>query len=128
MPSMKRALMFTAYDLIIWVTPCATESELALSGKKNRRSFHPWSRGVQADFAVRNLTQSKTILLIWVVTWKALYLVAIKSNRWFNLIFKKYDMARKNSEAYSVSAGIYLFLVLFPILISCYQLFSKYVY
>ena len=34
MPNMKRALMFTAYDLIIFVTPRATESELALSGKK----------------------------------------------------------------------------------------------
>ena len=33
---MKRALMFTAYDLIIFVTPRATESELALSGKKQK--------------------------------------------------------------------------------------------
>ena len=31
---MKRALMFTAYELIICLTPYATGSELALSGKK----------------------------------------------------------------------------------------------
>ena len=31
---MKRALMFTAHGLIICVTPGATGSELALSGKK----------------------------------------------------------------------------------------------
>ena len=31
---MKRALMFTAHELIICVTPGATGSELALSGKK----------------------------------------------------------------------------------------------
>ena len=33
---MKRALMFTAYQLIICVTPRATGSELALSGKKQK--------------------------------------------------------------------------------------------
>ena len=37
-------------------------------------------------------------------------------------------MARKDSEAYSIFEGIYVFLVLFPILISLYQLFSKYIY
>ena len=37
-------------------------------------------------------------------------------------------MVRKDSEAYSMSKGIYLFLVLFSVLISCYQLFSKYIY
>ena len=31
---MKRGLMFNAYELIICVTPHATGSELALSGKK----------------------------------------------------------------------------------------------
>ena len=36
-------------------------------------------------------------------------------------------MARKDSEAYSISEGIYVFVVLFPILIFCYQLFSNYV-
>ena len=34
MPNMKRALMFTAHELIICVTPLVTGSELALSGKK----------------------------------------------------------------------------------------------
>ena len=33
---MKRTLMFTAYELIICVTPRTTESELALSGKKTK--------------------------------------------------------------------------------------------
>ena len=33
---MKRALMFTAYELIICVTPRATGSEFALSGKKQK--------------------------------------------------------------------------------------------
>ena len=33
---MKRALMFTAHELIICVTPRATGSELALSGKKQK--------------------------------------------------------------------------------------------
>ena len=37
-------------------------------------------------------------------------------------------MVRKDSEAYSMSEGIYVFLVLFRVLISCYQLFSNYVY
>ena len=37
-------------------------------------------------------------------------------------------MARKDSEAYSMFEGICVFLVLFPILISWYQLFSKYIY
>ena len=36
MPIMKRTLMFTAYELIICVTPRTTESELALSGKKQK--------------------------------------------------------------------------------------------
>ena len=31
---MERALMFTAYELIIYVTPRATGSELGLLGKK----------------------------------------------------------------------------------------------
>ena len=34
MPNIKRALMFTAYELIICVTPGETGSELALSVKK----------------------------------------------------------------------------------------------
>ena len=54
-------------------------------------------------------------------------LVSIKSYRCFNLIFKKWDMARKDSEVYSISEGIYVFVVLFPIWIFCYQLFSNYV-
>ena len=33
---MKRAFMFTAYELIICVTPYATRGELALSGKKQK--------------------------------------------------------------------------------------------
>ena len=33
---MERALIFTAYKLIIYVTPHATGSELALSGKKQK--------------------------------------------------------------------------------------------
>ena len=33
---MKRTLMFTAYELIICVTPRATGSKLALSGKKQK--------------------------------------------------------------------------------------------
>ena len=37
-------------------------------------------------------------------------------------------MVRKDSEAYSMYEGIYVFLVLFPILVFYYQLFSKYVY
>ena len=54
---MKRALMFTtAYELIICITPYATGSELALSGK-NRRPFHPRSHGVQAGFTMRNTTR-----------------------------------------------------------------------
>ena len=37
MPNMKRAyLTFTAYELIICVTPRATGSKLALSGKKQK--------------------------------------------------------------------------------------------
>ena len=36
MPNMKRTLMFTAYELIICVTPRATGSKLALSGKKQK--------------------------------------------------------------------------------------------
>ena len=52
---MERALIFTAYKLIIYVTPRATGSELALSGK-NRRLFNPWSHDVQAGFTVRNPT------------------------------------------------------------------------
>ena len=48
--------MFTAYELIIGVKPCATGSEFALSGK-NRRPFHPRSHGVQAGFTVRNPTR-----------------------------------------------------------------------
>ena len=43
--------MFTAYELIIGVKPCATGSEFALSGK-NRRPFHPRSHGVQAGFTM----------------------------------------------------------------------------
>ena len=52
---MERALMFTADELIICVTPRAPGSELALSGK-NRRPFQPRSHGVQAGFTVRNPT------------------------------------------------------------------------
>ena len=52
---MKRALMFTAYELIICLTPYATGSELALSGKK-QETFHPRSYGVQADFTLGNPT------------------------------------------------------------------------
>ena len=52
---MERALIFTAYKLIIYVTPRATGSELALSGK-NRRLFNPWSHDVQTGFTVRNPT------------------------------------------------------------------------
>ena len=37
-------------------------------------------------------------------------------------------MVRKDSEAYSMYEGIYVFLVLFSILVFYYQLFSKYVY
>ena len=33
---MERALMFTAYELIICVTPRATGSEFVLSGKKQK--------------------------------------------------------------------------------------------
>ena len=33
---MKRTLMFTAYELIICVTPRTTGSELVLSGKKQK--------------------------------------------------------------------------------------------
>ena len=53
-----------------------------------------------------------------------------KRYRWFNLILKKKkkDMERIGSKAYSMSERIYVFQILFPILISCYQLFSKYVY
>ena len=36
MPNTKRALVFTAYELIICVTPPATGSKLALSGKKQK--------------------------------------------------------------------------------------------
>ena len=36
MSNMKRGLMFTAYELIICVTQRATESELDLSGKKQK--------------------------------------------------------------------------------------------
>ena len=43
---MERAPMFTAYELIICITPRATGSELALSRKKNRRPFHSRSHGV----------------------------------------------------------------------------------
>ena len=39
---MERALMFTAYELIICVTPRAPGSELALS-RKNRRPLQPRS-------------------------------------------------------------------------------------
>ena len=38
MPNMKIVLMFTAYELIICVTPRATGSEFALSGKKQNHS------------------------------------------------------------------------------------------
>ena len=41
--------------------------------------------------------ECETILLNKVVTWKALYLVAIKSYRWFNSIFKKYGENRFRS-------------------------------
>ena len=34
MPNMMRVLMFTAYELIICLTPRATGSELAVSGNK----------------------------------------------------------------------------------------------
>ena len=53
---MKRALMFTAHELIICVTPRVTGSELALSGKKTS-PFHPRYHGVQAGFTVRNPTR-----------------------------------------------------------------------
>ena len=33
---MERTLMFTAYELIFYVTPLATRSELALLGKKQK--------------------------------------------------------------------------------------------
>ena len=52
MLNIKRAVMFTAYELIIGVKPCATGSEFALS-RKNRRPFHPRSHGVQAGFTMR---------------------------------------------------------------------------
>ena len=48
MPNMKRGLMFTAYELIICVTQRATESELDLSGKKQKTilpSIPRWSGG-----------------------------------------------------------------------------------
>ena len=53
MLNIKRAVMFTAYGLIIVVKPLATGSEFTLSGK-NRRPFHPRSHGVQAGFTIRN--------------------------------------------------------------------------
>ena len=56
MPNIKKALMFTAYELLICVTPHATGSELALSGK-NRRPFHPRPHRVQVGFTVRNPTR-----------------------------------------------------------------------
>ena len=82
--------------------------------EKNRRPFYPGSHGVQVGFTVRNPTrrnflffsqsehkrhwdECETILLNKVVTWKALYLVAIKSYRWFNSIFKKYGENRFRS-------------------------------
>ena len=49
---MERALMFTACELIICVTPRAPGRELALSGK-NRRPFHPRSHSVQAGFTAQ---------------------------------------------------------------------------
>ena len=55
MPNMKRAVIFTAYELIICLTPYATGSELALSGKI-QKTFHPRSHGVQADFTLGNPT------------------------------------------------------------------------
>ena len=82
--------------------------------EKNRKPFHPRSHGVQVGFTVRNPTrrnclffsqsehkghwdECETILLNKVVTWKALYLVAIKNYRWFNSIFKKYGENRFRS-------------------------------
>ena len=38
MPNMKRALMFTVYELTICVTPRAAGSEFVLSGKKQDHS------------------------------------------------------------------------------------------
>ena len=49
--------MFTAYELIICVTPLVVGSELTLPEKKNRRPFHLRSHGVQAGFTVQNLAR-----------------------------------------------------------------------
>ena len=57
MRNMKRALMFTTYELIICVTPRAAVGELALSGRKNRRSLRARSHGVQTGFTVQNPMQ-----------------------------------------------------------------------
>ena len=74
MTNMKRVLMFTAYELIICVTPRAARSELALSGKKqlyqekNRRPFHPRLHGVQVGFTVRNPTHKNVLFFLKVST------------------------------------------------------------
>ena len=58
MSNMKRALMFTAYEFIIRVTPRASGNKLALTGKKQKTipTLIPRCSGVQAGFTVRNPT------------------------------------------------------------------------
>ena len=135
---MERALVFTTDKLITSVTPRAIGSELALS-RKNRKPLHPRSNGVQGGFCSAQSNAKK--LPIFFSKWaqaslgksarqyysskqlrEKLCLVAIKSYRLFDLIFKKKNMVRKDSEAYSIFEGIYVFLVLFPIFISYFPI------
>ena len=102
-----RILMLTSFELLICVTPSATGSELAItetkykvippltprcwdgfySAKSNADKlpiFRRESTNHHWGWVPDNATHLKQV-----VTWKVLYLVAIKDYDWFNLIFQQ---------------------------------------